>query len=102
MADDEHDPFAPTAQPVQPVLDQLSTDTPALLVGLHGHWCQRHGRNRSARWRLNQYATEEDVPDDLAVPFGHERREDRAFGAQAVDEIRFVGTTKGRLVDATH
>ncbi len=68
------------------------------MTGYDRHGSEGHSVHRS-RCCTDRDSAEEDVADDLAIDFGHERDLDEAAATQCIDEVCFGIATKRRLMD---
>ena len=98
VAEDNHNLFPAPAKQIQAVADELSTNALMLILGHNGHRRQRHGID-SAALRLDAHTAEENVSDGLVINFGDERQQNRAFGAEVVDQTGFIGSAERSQID---
>jgi len=89
MPEDDDNTFANGATPVESGDNQRAADASLLKGGKHRQWRKRHG-SKVSTVSLNGQPAEQDVPNDAAVGFRHQRDEAVVTLAEAPNDVSFV------------
>jgi len=98
VADNDNDSFASTSQQLQPMADQKTADSLALMFRDDGYRRQCDCGYEAAR-RLNPHPAEHYMTDDAAFQYGHERDKRVLICAQLIHQTGLVRTSKGCYVN---
>ena len=101
MAGDDNNPFALRPQQLQPLPDQKTANSLALIFREDGHRRQCGCRYQPARGS-NPHPAEQDVTGDATLQLRHQRDKGVLISAQLVHQIGLVRTSKGCPVDGAN
>ena len=94
---DNHNSLAASAKLTKAMPDQMTANATPLMAWTHGHGSQGNRWQRSLRG-FDIHSTEQDMANDLALDFSHERKKDDSLFPQSVNQIGLIGAFESGLV----